>query len=79
MNELYDTDEIFDFDSLPGALEPQGLLGANPFAAEDKVKLPRHKLTKWPHRFKDGLCTYYDFPCGLARGISDPCEAAGKS
>lgn len=62
LNDLYDTDEIFDFDSLPTALEPQGLLGENPFGSSQGVSLPRHKLKKWPNRVgRDGICTFYNF------------------
>jgi hypothetical protein len=46
LTELYDTDELFDFDSLPAELEHHGILGPNPFA---QVEVKKEKLA-WPNQ-----------------------------
>jgi hypothetical protein len=63
LHDLYDTDEVFDYDSLPTTLDSQGLLGDNPFA-HSKASGEVIRLVKQPfarQRDTHGCCTLYDF------------------
>ena len=60
ITECYDTDELFDFDNLPSALESQGCLGENPFAVAAAAEAAK-KRPSWPQpeREADGSYTLY--------------------
>lgn len=62
VTELYDTDELFDFDNLPTVLESQGVLGGNPFSVADQPK-EKPKLS-WPNQLLSvcGVRTRYCWP-----------------